>query len=285
MFGFLTSEKRKKLLEYGFCKKFIKEFSKNRLFFKDLKQKKAHKEFCEQISRFINELEKEGFTEQEIYAIKNIYSPTQKIYLTRHGITSRNIFVKESSHPKKMQMSEKIENDLSDKGRTQARILGKYLREIMPASADVLFVTSKLIRTQDTAEIISKELGIPFQKQTYATLNDMIPEEKINKIDSPGFKQWYEYKKKEGVIATKKDIGKKIFSEILKISKANKNKTIFAALHQAVNEGLLEEADHPAGTDYTHVENCSLVVLERTGNRISVVLKYISNEKMSNMMT
>ena len=287
MFGFLPTEKKEKLLEFGFVNRFVKEFSKKRIMFGKKKKETSYREFSEQLPKFSDELKRAGFTDDELTAIKKIYSPTQKIYLTRHGRTLRNVFVERSSNPKKREMSGQIENELTDGGIGQARILGKYVKGIIPPKTDVLFFTSELQRTKDTAQLIAKEAGIAFRTESSAVVNDMIPEEYIPKkgLSDPKFKRWFDKKKEEGVIATTAEIGIKVFTEVLRICKKHRDKTIFAALHDAINGGFLKHIGYKMGKDYNYVENCSLVVLERVGDEISVVLRYKSNNDMKNSVS
>jgi broad specificity phosphatase PhoE len=71
------------------------------------------------------------------------------IYFIRHGMTSWN----------KERRTQGQENDppLNDIGTDQAKITGKYLRELF--GSDCLIISSPLTRAKETANIINKEIG------------------------------------------------------------------------------------------------------------------------------
>ncbi|MEN9679951.1 MAG: hypothetical protein RLZ57_1080 [Actinomycetota bacterium] len=73
------------------------------------------------------------------------------IYLIRHGETEFTAIRRFSGS--------RLNPKLIDKGIEQAQAVAKYVKKLNP---DVL-IASPLIRTQETAEIISKEIGIPFE--------------------------------------------------------------------------------------------------------------------------
>ncbi len=87
---------------------------------------------------------------------KNRYAPKNEYYLLRHAHNTHS-----PSADNKLAISTKIENDkysLTEKGKAQAQ---KIAKELKKTGIDAVY-TSPFRRTKETAEIVSRELGIGY---------------------------------------------------------------------------------------------------------------------------
>jgi len=173
---------------------------------------------------------------------------------------------------------------LTKAGKIQAQILGEYLNEaqIIKPSEEVMFVTSELPRTHQTAQIIAGELGIllgdcnhyasgVFDEQDLVEheLQEGDGLEKIEKLVREGYRKAAE-------------LGKTMHGMLAMVGESNENKTIIAVLHANVNLALMDYILLNPHKDINNIGmgNCCLYELEREEGVLDIVESYLSNKEM-----
>ena len=111
-----------------------------------------------------------------------------EIYLVRHGETDHNL-------------DESLPNNipLNTKGRNQAEKTGKYLKQYNKNPKADAMISSQLIRTIETSDIIAEEIGYKGEIERLKILNEFnwdVPPEDGKKIMDKANKQFKEYEEK-----------------------------------------------------------------------------------------
>ena len=79
-------------------------------------------------------------------------TPGVTLYVVRHGETDWNAALR---------LQGQTDVPLNDRGRGQAARNGRALREILSAQPDLQFISSPLLRTVETMDIMRRELALP----------------------------------------------------------------------------------------------------------------------------
>ena len=281
MFGFLGKKKQQALLKYGFVKDFLQT---HRGLFSTYRNKRRKEKFIYSLETFRSDLMKAGISEEDMDLIKAYHSNTQKIFISRHGQTHRNKFrMDHKGDPDLNRLCAKVPNELNEKGVSQAKILGRYLKEIIHPSDDVLFVTSELTRTKDTARIAAEAMGREFKTYPTAVLNDMLNQDLLPKsaLEQP----WAKRMKEKGTLATMDEIKDKCGSEFRRVVNESKDKTIVFVLHDQVNKGIILSLGHDVAEEYFTRGNASLYIFDRLKkDEFRMIQGYVPNRQMRELL-
>jgi len=218
---------------------------------------------------------------------------TQKIYLSRHGMTDHN---RECANGN--DVSHLAEARLIETGISQAIDLGKYLNSIIPSTDHVLFLLSDLKRTHETAHTVAYQMNRTIEDNLTSVvctsdLNESIPLEFFAEPDLKKYpRAWDIWKKREdfGINArylnsphslSIDEIALQGIYTISEIVKHHSEKTVIAILHEFLNFCMLERLRGVLdGITVTKMENCSLYVFERNDNILKVSVPYISRAEI-----
>lgn len=120
-------------------------------------------------------------------------NPGVTLYVVRHGETDWNAA---------MRLQGQTDIPLNDKGRGQAARNGQALREILSAQPDLEFISSPLLRTVETMDIMRHELALParayptdarlkeiafgiWEGKTWGDIDDFVDAKGQRRIDNP----------------------------------------------------------------------------------------------------
>ncbi len=183
-----------------------------------------------------------------------------RIYLIRHGETTGDVEDRYGGD---------YDDDLTQKGRTQAKKLAQKLRN---KKIEVVF-SSPLKRTQQTAMILSENLGIKVrilkeikERNHYGILTGMVKSEARKKYPKLA-EDLKDYKKTIEGAESYKDFLKRI-NQAFKIIYASKYKTVAIVTHGGPFRAVFREL---LGEGKIGISDCSYAVLEYENKKLSLL--------------